>query len=118
MQISLDENLVTLAQAAKLLPGRPNISTLWRWSRRGVKGVILETLVVAGRRFTSTEALRRFASATTAAANGAPPPMRTPVRRERGIQDAERALCRYEKSPPASTAKGQGCRGKNHQALK
>jgi hypothetical protein len=94
MQISLDETLVTLAQAAKRLPGRPHVSTLWRWARRGVRGIVLETYVVAGRRFTSTEALERFASATTAAANGVSPPMRTPARREREIKNAERELAR------------------------
>ena len=78
MSISLDETLVTLTQAARMLPGHPHVSTLWRWCRRGVKGIVLETYVVAGRRFTSTEALERFASATTAAANGEPPPAQTP----------------------------------------
>ena len=33
----LDE-LIPLAKAAKLLPNRPHVSALWRWSRLGVRG--------------------------------------------------------------------------------
>ncbi|MBI3461447.1 MAG: DUF1580 domain-containing protein [Planctomycetes bacterium] len=68
MAISLDEHLVTLNEARARLPGRPDISTLWRWRQRGVRGVKLETLVVGGRRYTTVEALERFVAATTAAA--------------------------------------------------
>ena len=28
--------MLTLSQAAKLVPGRPHASTIWRWCRRGV----------------------------------------------------------------------------------
>jgi len=34
--IANDEHL-TLAQAAKLVPGRPSANCLWRWCREGVK---------------------------------------------------------------------------------
>jgi hypothetical protein len=54
------EQLCLLAEAAKCVPGNPHISTLIRWWKRGVKGVILETLIVGGRRFTSVEAIQRF----------------------------------------------------------
>lgn len=30
-------DFVELAEAAKLCPGRPHASTLWRWARRGIK---------------------------------------------------------------------------------
>ena len=92
MPISLSETLITLTQAAQMLPGRPHVSTLWRWYRRGIRGVRLETYVLAGRRFTSVEALERFAAATTAAANGERPPVRTPRQRERAIAAAEAEL--------------------------
>ena len=52
----------------------------------------LETVVIGGRRFTSAEALERFAAATTAAADAAPPPIRTPRQRERAIKAAEEKL--------------------------
>lgn len=45
-------------------------STLHRWRQRGIRGVRLETLLIGGARYTSTEALSRFFAATTAAADG------------------------------------------------
>lgn len=33
---SLD-NYLTLSQLARRCPGRPHVTTLWRWARRGVK---------------------------------------------------------------------------------
>ena len=65
------EELLTLTAATKLLPGRPNVATLWRWRTAGVRGVKLETILCGGRRMTSREALTRFFAATTAAADGA-----------------------------------------------
>jgi len=64
------EKIITLADATKILPGRPNLSTLWRWRLRGVRGVTLETILSGGKRFTSVEALRRFQERVTAAADG------------------------------------------------
>lgn len=51
--------------------------------------MILETVVIGGRRFTSREALDRFVERTTAAADGQPLPVRTPRQRERAVQEAE-----------------------------
>jgi hypothetical protein len=87
------ESLMTLQAAAATIPGRPNLSTLHRWRLRGVHGVRLETCRVGGRRFTSREALERFAAATTAAADGAPQPLRTVRKRRSDIERAEQ-LCR------------------------
>lgn len=47
-------------------------STLHRWRLRGVRGVRLDTVLIGGTRYTSTEALSRFFAATTAAADGQP----------------------------------------------
>ena len=60
MSIDLTENLLTLAEASKRLPSRPNVCTLWRWANRGARGRKLETVLVGGRRYTSLEALNRF----------------------------------------------------------
>lgn len=60
----LDEELIPLTRAPRLMPGRPAVSTAWRWATRGFRGIVLETTTVAGRRFTSTEAVRRFCEAT------------------------------------------------------
>jgi hypothetical protein len=89
MPIPLAETLLTLTQAANHLPVRPHASTLWRWYKRGVRGIKLETLVVAGRRYTSLEALERFVASSTAAADGQPHPTRTPLQRQRAIERAE-----------------------------
>ncbi len=84
------ETLVSLTDAAKRLPGRPNITTVWRWRNRGVRGVKLETVLSGGRRFTSLEAIRRFQDRVTAAADGTPLPAETPRQRERALDRAER----------------------------
>ena len=84
------ENLVSLTDAAKTLPGRPNVTTIWRWRNRGVRGVKLETILSGGRRFTSIEALRRFQDQVTAVADGAPVRSETPRQRERAISQAEK----------------------------
>ena len=59
------ETVVSLREAARALPvrrhGKPlHISTLCRWAKRGVRGVVLETLRIGGTRYTSLEALQRF----------------------------------------------------------
>jgi len=63
------EQLLTLRQAAKRLPGRPHLGTLWRWYSHGVRGQRLETILIGGRRYTSAEALERFAAACSAASD-------------------------------------------------
>ena len=85
-----NESLVSLTDAAKSLPGRPNITTSWRWRNRGVRGIKLETVLIGGRRMTSREALSRFFAATTAAADGEPIHSETPRQRERAIDRAEK----------------------------
>jgi hypothetical protein len=62
-----DETLITLMEAAHQSPGRPHLSTVWRHATRGFRGIFLETVTIAGRRFTSVQALRRFAAATNRA---------------------------------------------------
>jgi hypothetical protein len=88
------ETLLTLAEAARSLPGRPHLSTLQRWRLRGVRGVKLETILVGGRRVTSQEAIERFAAATTAAADGSSLATRTSRQRQRDIDRAEAELAK------------------------
>ena len=62
---TLVETLLPLAQAADELPRRrrgrkTNLSTLYRWSQAGCRGVRLETIQIGGTRCTSREALQRF----------------------------------------------------------
>jgi hypothetical protein len=62
----LNEHLISTTQATREVPGRPHVSTVWRWINRGVRGVKLETVMVGGRRFTSREAIARFNERITA----------------------------------------------------
>lgn len=63
------ETLITFEEAAQLLPvdTQPNVSTWWRWARQGIRGRLLETVKVGGRRYTTQEAVLRFVEALTAA---------------------------------------------------
>lgn len=62
-----DEQIVTFTEATKLLPPingrRPCASTIWRWARKGIQGIRLESMRIGGRYVTSAEALERFAIA-------------------------------------------------------
>ena len=69
-----------------------NVSTMFRWIQRGVKGVRLETVMIGGIRMSSREALARFFQATTRAANGEAPAVSTPKQRERAIAEAAAEL--------------------------
>lgn len=61
------ERIMSLTEAAKSLPRlngrRPAISTLWRWARKGVRGVRLDYIRVGRGIATSAEALSRFFNA-------------------------------------------------------
>lgn len=61
----MTESCISL-KAAAMLPElsrggqAPHLATLWRWATHGVRGVVLETTHIGGRRVTSKEAVRRF----------------------------------------------------------
>ena len=95
-----DEQVLTFSEAASRLPrfhGRKvHTSTLWRWARKGVKGVRLETRRLGGRFVTSLEALERFSKKLAEPVDDpAPAPARasprvcrrTPDQRQRAIAD-------------------------------
>lgn len=69
MQTIFDEELIPFNKAIRSLPGRPHISTGYRFISRGCRGVVLESIMIGGRQFTSRQALRRFAAAVTAASS-------------------------------------------------
>lgn len=61
--------LLTLAQVAALLGSGnviPSTQTVWRWSREGLRGHVLETRRVGGRLFVPRRAVREFAEAIAA----------------------------------------------------
>jgi hypothetical protein len=83
------EGLITMPQAAAMLPGRPSLCSVWRWRTRGIRGRKLECVVIGGTPYTSIEALARFAQHQ--GGNDAPS-VRSPRSRERSIAQAEREL--------------------------
>lgn len=94
------EQLLTLPEAARAVPPvggkRPHTSTLFRWTRKGVRGGVKLECVRIGRKLcTSREALDRFFHAVTEAP--APEPneqgsvqdwSRTPRQQERAVNAA------------------------------
>jgi len=96
------EDVMSLTEATKVLPKvngkRPAISTLWRWCRRGLRGVHLEYIRVGRNIATSRQALNRFFTALAEAdepLEAAPAPRRriprpTPKARQRAINEAEK----------------------------
>lgn len=61
----LQESLIRVAEAATRPPLAPPgrvvpHGTLHRWTTKGCRGIVLETLHLGGRRYTSTEAVQRF----------------------------------------------------------
>jgi Protein of unknown function (DUF1580) len=70
----IDKKPITLAEAARLLPKRPNPATLWRWRTKGVRGVRLKTSMIGGRRYVTRAALQQFIEAVTAAASASAGP--------------------------------------------
>jgi hypothetical protein len=64
------EHLITIDQAALMLPGRDggavHAMTVGRWTRPpGLRGVVLESLLCGPRRCTSLEGLQRFLDRVT-----------------------------------------------------
>lgn len=92
------ESVLSLSQAANELPRRrrgrkTHVSTLFRWTSAGCKGIVLETIQVGGTRCTSREAIQRFyerLSQPRGAGDGPPrsSPIRSAIRRRR---DSEKA---------------------------
>jgi len=91
------EDLLSLTQAARLLPARrggkqPHVSCLYRWTTAGCKGVVLESLQIGGTRCTSKEALARFFGRLTQEASPEAETTRSVARRRRAAEAAERQL--------------------------
>jgi len=89
----LREDRLSLSKLARQEGVSP--STVWRWTLNGVRGVLLETISVGAKRYTTQEAFRRFVEGTTAAAANQPmPSVRTPSQRQRAIDIAEAELAK------------------------
>ena len=65
---AMAEELMPVSQAVERFTGRRiSPSTGWRWTRRGVRGIVLESVVVGDRVMTTVAAVRRFFMATSRA---------------------------------------------------
>lgn len=97
-----DEDVLTFVEAAAILPRlngkRPHVSTLWRWARRGLNGIRLETRRIGSRFVTSREALERFSAALAAIPlpdrPTAPPKASTNTARAKSVAQAEKVLAK------------------------
>lgn len=116
MVIDLErDRLLSLSEAAKVIPAvegrKPHASTLWRWMRKGLKGIKLDFVRVGHRICTTPEAIARFMerlaeadaddvgplaaaskSAPNAPTNTSSPKPRTTKQRERDIAAAQKVL--------------------------
>lgn len=92
-----EETLMSVSQAARdarfKVQGRsPHIATVWRWIKRGVSGIRLESIRLPRGTVTSSQAIDRFLAALNDAQRPATPPERDRVAaakarlRARGLQ--------------------------------
>ena len=91
------ENLIPLRDVPRLLPPRPNgkrlhISSVYRWTLRGVKGVRLETVKIGGTAYTSREAIQRFSERLTGADAAQQPVNPVSRARQRQLEQANAAV--------------------------
>lgn len=68
-----NEDIFPLSRGTARLRTRPSTATLWRWHSKGLRGVRLETVVIGGRRYTSTRVIDRFLVAINQNVSGATP---------------------------------------------
>lgn len=105
-----DLGYLTLAEVAKLLPGRTkgervSVDTLWRWCQRGLRGLKLKSVLVGGTRCTTLPWLQEFIEARNQSAQtGAhePPRVRTQNQRQTASEQAAEELRKQWRKPPQS----------------
>lgn len=93
------EKLLSLSDAVMAVPSidgrRPHVSTLWRWCRKGVRGVQLDYVRLGHRVCTSAEALARFAQ-RLAEADSVPTTHEPPTNETRSAREQRRSVARAE----------------------
>lgn len=72
-----DPDVLSLSEAAKALPGKISTSTIWRWATNGQRGVLLDSLRIGGRLYTSRRALQCFCEAVSKRKLSKPRPRQT-----------------------------------------
>jgi len=94
-----NETLVALRDVPRCLPARPNgkrlhISAVYRWTLRGIKGVVLESIRIGGTTYTSQEAIQRFSDRLSGPAPAQLPPAGVSRVRQRQLDQANAAVSR------------------------
>lgn len=94
-----NEKVISLTEGTAILPRRrgakkPHVSTLYRWAKRGVKGVFLETIQVGGTLCTSLEALQRFCNRLSHSPAAGLDRTENPITSARRLAEAEEKLDR------------------------
>ena len=95
---TLKEKLFRLNEARFFFPRRrknkhPALETMYRWTGKGCRGVVLESVSVGGTRCTSREAVARFIERLSAL-DASGPQVRSPAARERASGSAGEELGR------------------------
>lgn len=60
-----DPDVLSLSEAAEVLPGKISTSTIWRWATSGQRGILLDSLRIGGRIYTTRRALQSFCEAVS-----------------------------------------------------
>lgn len=60
MSSSVNRDLLSIAEAAQRIPGRPSAASVYRWAQKGTKGLKLPTIRCGGRYFVDPDDLCRF----------------------------------------------------------
>jgi hypothetical protein len=85
------ETLVSRTKACKEFPVTCSSSALERWWRHGSRGVVLESILICGKRYTSKEAIARFIRAQLRVEAERPAPTRGTMSKK----DVEAAARRF-----------------------
>jgi len=88
----LGETLLTLTEACRYFPVRCSRPALERWLRKGSRGVVLESALICGKRYTSQEAINRFVRNQLQVA---PDKASTPIRRNLSRGEISAATRRF-----------------------
>jgi len=95
------EKLYSLTDAYELATGtRPHLSVPWRHSTRGLRGIILESIMAGGKRRTSVKAAQRFFQSLTEAKNQSLPALK--VEQTRSSKSRQHAIDRSKESLSAA----------------
>lgn len=65
----LTQGLVALRESRQFFPGEPSQQTIWRWTVKGVRGVVLKSMVVGGVRYVHPDWIDEFIRRQNPSAN-------------------------------------------------